>query len=330
MKAAFIQETGPASNIRFGELPSPTPSSTQIVVKTQAVSVNPIDTYIRSGMIPMPIPLPFIVGCDFAGVVDSVGDAATRFKVGDRVWGSNQGLLGRQGTFAERIAVEECFAYPTPDNVDDKSIASVALVAITAHLGLAQRANLRAGQTLFVSGGAGGVGSMVCQMGKALGARVITSAGSDERVDICRKLGVDEAFNHNSSDRQETIKALAPDGIDLFWETRRQPDFEGSIDVLAENGTMVVMAGRDAKPAFPVGPFYVKGCSLVGFAMFKASPETQQQSAQAINNWLSQGHLKANIGKEFPLAEAAAAHQLQEDNTLHGAGTLHGKIVLVP
>src|SRR5262245_18878994 len=101
MKAAYIENTGPAESIQFGELPKPAPAGAQVLVKVGAVSVNPIDTYRRSGANCWPLPKPFIIGCDLAGTVEAVGPDVRRFKVGDRVWGSNQGLMGRQGTFAE-------------------------------------------------------------------------------------------------------------------------------------------------------------------------------------------------------------------------------------
>src|SRR5437773_11738612 len=106
MKAAYINKTGPPENIVYGDLPAPKPGPTQCLVKVSAVAVNPVDTYIRGGMIQMPLPSPFIVGCDLAGTVVEVGPGVTAFEPGDRVWGSNQGLLGRQGTFAELCAVE--------------------------------------------------------------------------------------------------------------------------------------------------------------------------------------------------------------------------------
>ena len=126
----------------------------------------------------MELPQPFVVGCDFAGVVLQVGCEVQAFRVGDRVWGSNQGLLGRQGTFSEKIAIDAKWAYPMPDKVSFETAAAVALVGITAHLGLFAEAQLRPGQSLFVPGGSGGVGSMVIQMAKIAGARVVTTAGN--------------------------------------------------------------------------------------------------------------------------------------------------------
>src|SRR4051812_23274514 len=177
MKAAYIDNPGPPENIRIGDLPNPTPSKGQCLVRVKAVSVNPIDTYIRSGLVQMQLPFPFIVGCDLAGVIEAVGSEVKRFKPGDRVWGSNQGLMGRQGTFAEFAAVDEAWLYPTPATVRDEEAAAIALVGITAHLGLSQHVHLRPKEILFVNGGSGGVGSMVIQMAKAIGARVITTAG---------------------------------------------------------------------------------------------------------------------------------------------------------
>jgi len=117
VKAAFIQAPGPPESIQYGDISDPTPGANQILIQVEAVSVNPIDTYIRSGMVAFELPSPFIVGCDFAGKVIGFGENVHGFNTGDRVWGSNQGLLGRQGTFAERIAVDAQWVYPIPDSV---------------------------------------------------------------------------------------------------------------------------------------------------------------------------------------------------------------------
>src|SRR5215471_2006331 len=273
MKAAYITKTGSAKDIIYGDLPTPQPTGSQVLVKVGAVCVNPIDTYVRSGMVQMPLPMPFVVGCDLAGTVESVGPAAIKYKPGDRVWGSCQGLLGRQGTFAEYAAVDECWLYPTPPNVTDVEAGSVALTSLTAGLGLLRDAKLRAGETLFVNGGSGGVGSMVVQMAKAIGARAVTTAGSDAKVQKCRELGADHAINYKTQDVAAEVKRFAPDGVNVYWETLREPDFEKAVGMLAPRGRMILMAGRDARPPFPVGPFYVKGCSLFGFAMFQATPD---------------------------------------------------------
>jgi NADPH2:quinone reductase len=330
MKAAYIEQTGPPENVVYGDLPRPEPTGSQVLVKVGAVSVNPVDTYIRAGMIPFDLPLPFVVGCDLAGTVESTGAEATRFQPGDRVWGTNQGLLGRQGTSSEYAAVEQCWLYPTPDSVSDENAAAISLVGITAHLGLVRDARLQPDELLFVHGGSGGVGSCVVQMAKALGARVMTTAGSDDKARICRELGSDVVVNYKTQDVTAAIRDFAPQGVNVWWETLREQDFDLIVHNLAPRGRIVLMAGREARPPFPVGPFYVKDCSMHGFAMFNAPAEEQQKCAHDINRWMAEGKLKARIGRQMPLSETAAAHRLQEENTLQMAGTLAGKIVLVP
>ncbi len=330
MKAAYIEQTGPPENIIYGDLPDPQPQGKQVLVKVAAVAVNPIDTYLRSGMVKMELPMPYIIGCDVAGTVVAVGPEASRFKPGDRVWGSNQGLLGRQGTFAEYAAIDEDWLYPTPDGVDDQQAAAIALVGITAHLGLFRDGKLKPGETVFVNGGSGGVGSTVLQMAKAVGAKVICSAGSPEKVQACLDLGADRAINYKEENLAEAIRAAAPEDVNLWWETTREPNFDLVVESLAPRGRMILMAGREARPPFPVGPFYVKGCSLHGFAMFSASADEQRTCGQEIGKWLAEGKLRPRIGKVLPLSQAAEAHRLQEENTLRMANTLSGKIVLTP
>jgi NADPH2:quinone reductase len=329
MKAAFIERPGPPENVRYGDLPAPGVGDPQVLVRVKAVAVNPIDTYIRSGMIKVDLPSPFIIGCDLAGTVERIGSKVRRFKPGDRVWASNQGLLGRQGTFAELAAVDENYLYNTPSEVSDQDAAAIALVGITARLGLT-RAQLKPGETLFVNGGSGGVGSTVIQMARAIGAKVIASAGTDEKAAACHKLGADAAINYKTEKIAEAVKRIAPGGVNVWWETTREPDFDTAVGALAFRGRMVLMAGRDARPPFPVGPFYTRDASLHGFVMFMAPPDEQRAAADDINRWMREGKLKPKIDRVLPLSEAAAAHRLQEENTIGKKGTLSGKIVLQP
>jgi len=330
MKAAFITECGPAQNIQYGEIDKPSVTESQVLVKVGAVSLNPVDTYIRNGANYWELPNPFVVGCDLAGTVEAIGDEVTRFQVGDRVWGTNQGLLGRQGTFAEYCSVDQEWLYGTPDDVSDNDAAACSLVGVTAHLGLFRDARIQAGETIFVHGGTGGVGAMVLQMAKAAGARVIATAGSEEKAERCRQLGADVVINYKTENELEAILAAAPEGVDVFWETLREPNLEDIVSVMKERGRIVIMAGRDARPDFPVGPFYVKCLQLFGFVMFKASADELRACSEDINRWLSSGALKAQISQVLPLSEAANAHQLQEDNTLGMQGSIAGKIVLTP
>jgi NADPH2:quinone reductase len=331
MKAAFIETTGGPEVIRYGDLARPTPKAGEVLVRVGAVAVNPIDTYIRSGAVAMPLPKPLIIGCDLAGTVEAVGPDARRFRPGDRVWGSNQGVLGRQGTFAEYACVHEDWLYPTPAGVSDIEAAAVALVGIAAHLGLFRCARLQPGETVFVNGGTGGVGSMVVQMSKAAGASVITTVGSAEKANLCRSWGADCVINYKNEDVDAKIRDCTKGkGVHVWYETQREPDFLRIVGLLAPRGRMVIIAGRQAQPVFPVGPFYVKDLSLFGFAIFNATPEEQRRCTEDINRWLAEKKLHGQIGRTFRLAEAAAAHRLQEENTLQKAGTLTGKIVLVP
>src|SRR2546427_1927636 len=200
MKTAYINQTGPPEVIIYGDLPTPKPARAQCLIKVAAVDVNPIDTYIRSGTIPAKLSFPYILGRDLAGTVVEVGPDVSRFKAGDRVWATGQGVAERQGTFAEWAVIDEQWLHPTPAGVSDEEIVAISLVGITAHLGLVRHARLKSGELLFVNGGTGGVGSSVVQMAKILGARVVTTAGTDEKVSACRTLGADLALNYQQDD----------------------------------------------------------------------------------------------------------------------------------
>jgi NADPH2:quinone reductase len=331
MKAAYIEATGGPDVIRYGDLPTPTLKDGEALVRIAVATLNPVDTYIRAGTVAMPLPFPFVTGTDLAGTVERVGPKVTRFKPGDRVWGTNQGLLGRQGTCAEFAAVHEDWLYPTPPAVADELAAAAALTGVVAHLGLFRDAKLKAGEFVFVDGGTGGVGSMVVQMAKAVGAKVLTTVGSPEKQKICAGWGTDGVFNYKTDDVPEWVRKFTNGkGVDVWYETQREPDFLKIVDLMAPRGRIVIMAGRQARPTFPVGPFYFKGLSLHGFAMFNAAPAELRVAADDMNRWLAEGKLKPLIGRTFPLTETAAAHRLLEENTLHGAGTLLGKVLVIP
>ena len=331
MQAAYINKPGPCNEIIVGEMPTPQPMQDEYLIRIKAIALNPIDMYIRAGTIAMPLPKQFISGCDFAGVVEKVGENCSRFKEGDRVWGSNQGLLGRQGTSAEFAAIKEDWLYPSPEGVDDQQLAATSLVGITAHLGLFRNVNLKAGETIFVNGGTGGVGSMVVQMAKAIGAKVITTVGSSAKEDLCRSWGADKVINYKTDDIPKEVKDYTNNqGVHVWFETQREPDFFKIVDLMAARGRIIIMAGRTAQPLFPVGPFYVKGLTLTGFAMFNATPDEQRRCANDINAWLASGKLRSHIGAAFPLSKTAEAHKLLEENTLKGIGTLSGKVILLP
>jgi NADPH2:quinone reductase len=332
MHAAFINQPGPPDSLQYGELPTPKPGPNQVLVRIAVSAVNPIDTYIRAGVVKMATAFPYIPGCDLAGTVEAVGSSVTRFKPGDRVWGSNQSLFGRQGTLAEYATVDEGWLYPTPPGQSDEQAAAGALVGITAHLGLFLHAGLKPGEIVFVNGGTGGVGSAVVQFAKAAGAKVIATVGNAEKKRRCEQLGADLVLDYHSSSLDDDLRVFTKDndGIDVWWETQREPNFDRTVPLMKKRGRIIVMAGRDARPQFPVGPFYVNDLRLVGFAMFNASTDEQRACANEMNRWSADGKWQPVIGRTFALSEAAAAHRLQEENTLAKQGTLTGKIVVKP
>ncbi len=330
MKAAFIRQTGTPDVIEFGDLPDPVIGARDVLVRVKASSVNPIDTYIRAGVVGMAQKFPYIPGCDVAGTVEKVGPAVQRFKVGDRVWGSNQSLFGRPGASAELLAVDEGWLYPIPAGQSYESAAAGSLVGITACLGLFQFARLEPGEWVFVNGGSGGVGSAVIQLARQAGARVIASAGSPDNQEYCRSLGADVVVSYRADDVDEQIRKAAADngGLNVWWETQREPNFDRVVGLMKNRGRIVLMAGRAARPQFPVGPFYTRDLSLHGFAMFNASQDEQRTAADRMNAAFVQGHWNPRVGASFPLAQLEHAHRLQEENTLGGRATLGGKIVI--
>ena len=136
-------------------------------------------------------------------------------------------------------------------------------------------------------------------------------------------------LNYKTDDIAAKVKEFTNNqGVSVWYETQREPNFLRTVDLMASRGRIIIIAGRQAQPVFPVGPFYLKGLTLHGFAMFNATPAEQRRCADDINRWLAGGKLDVPIGKVFPLSEVAAAHRYLEENTLHGAGTLMGKVVL--
>ena len=332
MKAAFIRQIGTPDVIEYGDLPTPEPGPSEVLVKVGAVSVNPIDTYIRAGIAKMASSFPYIIGCDVAGTIEKCGAAVTRFKVGDRVWGSNQSLFGRQGSFAEYAAVDEKWLYGTPAKMTDAQASAGALTGITAHLGLFLNAGLKSGEVVFVNGGTGGVGSAVIQIAKAAGAKVIATVGSADKQALCESWGADCVLDYHSATLDDSIKAFtqANGGLHVWYETQPPANLDRTFGLMSPRGRVILMAGRSARPEFPNGPFYVKDLRLSGFAMFNATAEEQRVCGEAINALFENGGWHPLIGRTMKLSDAAESHRLQEGNTLQKQGTLTGKIVLVP
>ncbi len=332
MNAAFIVRTGGTDVVQYGKLSRPTPAPGQVLVKVGAVAVNPIDIDVRSGALPMPLRFPYVVGSDLAGTVTMRGIGARRFAEGDRVWGSNQGLFGRQGTFSEYVAVDEKWLYPTPPGESDAEAAAGAMVGITANLGLFRTARLRHGEVVFVNGGSGGVGSAVIQQAKAAGARVIATVGSPWKQKFCQNLQADLVLDYRSPSLDEEIREFAAPfgGIDVWIETQREPALERAMGMMALGGRIVLIAGRKAHPALPLEESHARELALVGGSIRHMLPDAQRECAMALNALYTSGAWRPHVGMTFSLSQAAAAQQLQQTNTFQKRGALVGKIVVIP
>lgn len=325
MKAAFIKKTGGPEEIQWGELPTPTPKDNEVLVKVSAVAVNPVDTYIRAGKFPLakPLSMPYIIGSDMVGTVSKTGKNATQFKAGEKVWSNSLGRDGRQGSFAEYVIVDKDLLYPAPADVDDKILVSFLQAGATASLGLVREAMLKTSDIIFVNGGGGNIGSAVIQLAKERGAKVITSSSSKEKLEWCKSIGADLVLDYKTDNMEEKIKKFAPEGVNVFWDTSRTPNFDLAVPLLAKKGRIILMAGAEAHPPFPVGPFYRKECSMRGFNLNLASPQELLQCADIINVSLLNNKIQSKIAQVMPLSDAAEAHKMIESKP-----EVWGKIVL--
>jgi NADPH:quinone reductase-like Zn-dependent oxidoreductase len=324
MRAAFIRETGGVDKIQVGDLPVPRPGPTDALVRMEASDVNHVDLFVRSGAYPTHTPFPFVIGRDLVGTVVEVGPGVASVTAGDRVWCNSLGHHGRQGAFAEYAVVASDRLYPLPSGADLKNTVSALHTAATAHIGLVREARVQAGETLFIEGGGGGVGSAVVQMASAMGARVIATAAPEDHAWVTR-LGAEVVFDYRLKDVYAQAREAAPDGIDVWWDTSGRNDLARRLPLLRMGGRAVIMSGlRDADPAFPVGAMYTKDVTLHGFAISNASTADLAQAARAINRLLASGRLEARVGATFHLSEAAKAHAAM------ASGGVRGHIVVVP
>jgi NADPH2:quinone reductase len=324
MQAAFIERPGPAAAIRVGELPPPEAGDTDVLVRVAAVTVNPVDTYIRSGAYRTELPAPFIIGRDMTGTVEAVGSAVTRFRPGDRVWCNNQGYDGRQGTFAEQLAIAEPLLYHLPAAADPLEAVTVLHSGLTASIGLFARAGIAPGETVFVNGGDGNVGTAVLQFARTAGARVIVTAGRPEKAQWCRELGADEVIDYRRDRVVDAVRRTCPDGVHVYWDASGHVALDDVLAVMRRRGRIVLMAGLTHRTELAVGTFYTRNCSLYGFTVTDATREELAAHARRIADALANGTLRGRTHAVLPLSNAAEAHRLVEQ------GGLFGKIVLVP
>lgn len=323
MQAAFIRGTGDVEQIEIDELPIPEAGPTDVLVRMVASAVNHVDLFVRLGAYPTHLPYPFVIGRDLVGTVAATGSGVAGFKEGDTVWTNSLGYDGRQGSFAEYAVVSADRLYHLPESVTPEQAAPVLHTAATAYLGLVREAQLRPGETLYVAGGAGGVGSSVIQLAVAMGAHVIASASARD-AQWCRSLGAHVVLDYRDEALFQKIAGAAPEGVDIWWDTSGHYDFEATLPLLEQGARIMAMAGMDATPTLPVGQLYTRDIRVCGFAMSNATVTDFAQAAEVINTLLQDGRLCARIGQTYRLSQAAEAQKAMEDHTVRG------RILVVP
>lgn len=324
MKAAYIEAPGPAQSIIYGDLPEPDLPEHHLLVQVIASTVDPVDTYIRSGSYHVEMPLPFIVGRDMVGKVVGLGASVVNFKLGELVWCNNQGYGGRQGTCAELLSIHEDFLYALPEGSNPLDTVGVFHSALTAVTGLFWKAQIKPGETIFINGGSGNVGTAVMQLAQATGARVAVSAGSDEKRDWCLDCGADLVINYHKDNVTDALKTFAPEGLNIYWDASGKLDLESALPVMAAHGRILVMSGLDRACTLPVGQLYTKNLTLFGFTITGLGIAELAAGASIINENLALGKLKAKIHSKMRFSETAKAHSLVE------SGNVFGKIILTP
>ena len=311
MRAAYITAPGPAEAIRVGELPVPEPGPTDVLVRVEVVVVNPVDTMVRSGAYVTPTPFPFVVGRDLVGTVAAAGPGAAGFAAGDRVWCNSLGHGGRQGSFAEYAVVAAERLYHLPAAVDPVAAVAVLHPAATAYLALFRHGGLRPAETVYVGGAAGNVGTALTGLARDAGARVLAGARPEDDG-WCRAAGAAEVVDYRDPELPGRLAALAPDGIDLYVDTSGHLDLPGAVDLLADRGRVVLMAGGGQRLTLPAGPLYTHDRRVVGFAISGAATAELAEAAAVLNDRLAAGTLPARVRAVWPLEQAAEAHRATE------------------
>ncbi len=321
VRAAYIERLGPPEEILSGELPEPVPGPTDVLVDVLATTVNPVDTFVRSGKWRTPIPFPFVVGRDLVGRVAS---EASGFAEGERVWCGSLGHGGRQGAAAQRAVVPADRLYrlpPTLSEEDGLEAVTVLHPAATAYLALFTHGRLRVGETVVVAGAGGNVGSAAVTLAAEAGARVVaTAAARDE--EYCRSLGAAEFADYRDP---AALQRLCTGGVDIYVDTSGTNDLGVAVELLAFRGRIVLLAGLRSRPVLPVGELYLNDGTITGFVISKATTEELAGAARAINRLLAAGTLRAKAIEHLPLDAMAKAHTRLERGELHGR-----RLILTP
>lgn len=331
MKAMLMNAPGAPEVLQLNDLPIPAlPGANYLRVQLKAAGINPIDTKIRKTAMFHPDKLPAILGCDGAGVVEAVGDAVTRFKVGDEVYFCNGGLGGEPGNYAQYTTVHEEYAAPKPKNLSMTDAAAVPLALITAWEALVDRTGLSKGQTVLIHAAAGGVGHIAVQLAKELGAQVAATVSSEEKAAFAKRLGADLVINYTIEDVTQTILNWTNNqGVDVVFDTVGGETFCKSFAAAKVYGKIVTLLQPDCD-ADHLKIARLRNQSIIYELMLTPSLLgmhearcAQRRILEAGAGLIDAGKLVIKTSDTFPLAHATEAHRRIE------AGHTTGKIVLL-
>jgi len=320
MKAIRIHEFGGPEVLKLEDVPEPRPAAGQVLVRVRAVGVNPVDTYIRGGAHAVKPALPYTPGLDAAGEVEAVGEGVTRLSAGQRVYTA----LSLTGTYAELALCDQSQCHPLPERVTFAQGACVNTPYATAYRALFQRAKAQPGETVFVHGASGGVGTAAVQLARAAGLRVIGTAGTEEGRRLALEQGAHDVLDHRAPDYLEQLGALTGGrGADVILEMLANVNLDKDLGVLSKGGRVVIIGSRGTVEINPRQAM-TRDAAILGMTLFNASPQESAAIHAALGAGLEAGTLRPVVGRELPLSEAARAH---EEVLKPGA---YGKIVLIP
>jgi NADPH2:quinone reductase len=324
MKAIVCKAWGLPDTLVVEELPDVVPEPGKVVIKVEAAGVNFPDVLIIQNKYQFKPELPFTPGGELAGTVTAVGNDVTQFKPGDRVIA----FVG-QGAFAQQIAAPVKSVMPMPPGMDFDTAAAITLTYGTSHHAVVDRAQLKAGETMLVLGAAGGVGLAAIEIGKALGARVIAAASSDEKLEICKQHGADATINYSTQDLREAIKASTDGkGPDVIYDPVGGIYAEPAFRSIAWRGRYLVVGFANGEiPRLPLNLMLLKGASLVGVfwgEFVRREPKANQAAMQELMGWLAEGKIRPHISGRYALADTPKAL-----NDM-AARKVTGKVVIQP
>ena len=307
MRAVLCKSYGPPEGLVVEDVASPTPGPGEVVVSVKAAGVNFPDVLIVENKYQLKPPLPFSPGSELAGVVKLIGDDVTNVKPGDRVL-----AITGYGAFAEEAKVDAQRLIGIPHAVDFVTAASFGQTYATSDHALRDRGALKPGETLLVLGAAGGVGIAAIEIGKAIGARVIACASSDEKLAACRAHGADATINYATEDLRERIKTLTDGkGPDVVYDPVGGPYTEPALRSIAWRGRLLVVGFAAGEvPKIPLNLTLLKGCAIVGIYwgdFSRREPARFAESMRQLWQWLADGKLKPHVSATFPLERAADA-----------------------